>query len=51
LFQTVLALRSAGRAAGANSKAQNWQQNVEGQEVACVDQEQNETSRHKKSWM
>jgi uncharacterized protein YdaT len=34
-------------AAGANSKAENWQQNVDEQEIACVDYEQNEMLNHK----
>jgi len=38
-------------AAGANSKAENWQQNVDEQEIACVDYEQNEMLNHKKSRM
>lgn len=37
--------------AGANSKAENWQQNVEEQEIACVEDKENETLNHKKSWM
>ena len=36
-------------AAGANNKAENWQQNVDEQEIACVDYEQNEMLNHKKS--
>lgn len=36
-------------AAGANSKAENWQQNVDEQEIAYVDYEQNEMLNHKKS--
>jgi hypothetical protein len=38
-------------AAGANNKAENWQQNVDEQVIACVDYEQNETLNQKKSRM
>jgi len=38
-------------AAGANSKAENWQQNVDEQEIACVNYEQNEMLNHNKSRM
>jgi hypothetical protein len=40
--------RQCKNVAGAKSRAENWQQNVEEQETDCVKEQQNETINHKK---